>query len=264
MLIEEIALTERLRPVAEDRVAALIELIDAYGFTTPIVVRKTRTAFTLIDGAHRIEAMRRLGHNSIPVVACSCTDDEAALMEAGQNLPGGMNALDDAVFMVAWRRAYLRLHPETAGGVAGALAKHGVQVEKIPFAEIAAQRRGVTKAAIYKTIAAVESLQPSEIDILREAPRVAVSDLREIGKISAPDERAQVVQKLANGEAKNAATARRQYRAERGDAAPVVKDAVDQQYLALMKAWKRSGAAARRRFLDEIRGESLGPEVAAE
>lgn len=262
--IGEIVVGDRLRPVGEDQVAALIELIEEYGFTTPVVVRKTRVGFTLIDGAHRIEAMRRLGHEAIPVVACSCTDDEAALMEAGQNLPGGMNALDDAVFLAAWRRNYLRLHPETAGGVAGALARHGLQVENFPFAEIAAQRRGVSKAAIYKTIAAAESLERSEIDALRSAAKVAVSDLREIGKITDPDERAQVVLKLAGGNAKNAATARRQYRAEQGGAALIVKDAVDEQYLALMKVWKRSGAAARRRFLDEIRGEALGPEVAAE
>lgn len=245
--IAEIDVSGRLRPVGEDQVAALIELIEEYGFTTPVLVRKTRAGFVLIDGAHRIEAMRRLGFEAIPVTACSCTDDEAALMEAGQNLPGGMNALDDAVFLAAWRRAYLRKHPETAGGVAGALAKHGLQVEKIPFAEIVAERRGVSKSAIQKTISAAEALTRAEIDALRGAKKVAVSDLREIGKISEPDERAQVILKLAGGNARNAATARRQWRAEMGETAPVA-DPVETALKALKSAWARAPKEARRRF----------------
>jgi len=255
--IAEIAVTGRLRPVSEDQVAALIELIEEYGFTTPVVVRKTRSGFVLIDGAHRIEAMRRLGFEAIPVVACSCTDDEAALMEAGQNLPGGMNALDEAVFLAAWRRAYLRKYPETGRGTAGGLARQGQQVEKFPFAGIAAQRRGVSKSAIYKTIAAAEALTRSEIEVLRGAAKVAVNDLREIGKITDPDERSQVILKLAGGNAKNAATARRQYRAERGAEAPV-EAPVEAGLKALKAAWARAPKEARRRFCRD-----QGDELAA-
>lgn len=247
----------RLRPVDQEQVGALIDLIEEYGFTTPVLVRKTRTGFVLIDGAHRIEAMRRLGHEAIPVVMCSCTDDEAALMEAGQNLPGGMNALDDAVFLAAWRRAYLRKYPETAGGVAGALAKHGLQGEKIPFAEIVAARRGVSKNAIRKTIAAAEALTRAEIDTLRGAAKVAVSDLREIGKITNPDERAQVILKLAGGNAKNAAAARRQWRVEK-EAAEPVKDPIEAELKALKTAWSRASKEARRRFLRDHVGDVQG------
>lgn len=253
--ITEIVVAGRLRPVGEDQVAALIELIEEYGFTTPVVVRKTRTGFTLIDGAHRIEAMRRVGFEAIPVVACSCTDDEAALMEAGQNLPGGMNALDDAVFLAAWRRAYVRKYPETGRGVAGGLARQGQQVEKFPFAEIAAERRGVSKSAIHKTIAAAEALTRPEIDALRGAAKVTVNDLREIGKITDPEERAQVIQKLAVGNAKNAATARRQWRAEQGVSAPV-EDPVEAAVKALKSAWTRAPKEARRRWVRD-QGEEL-------
>ncbi len=246
--IAEIDVSGRLRPVGEDQVAALIDLIEEYGFTTPVVVRKTKAGFVLIDGAHRIEAMRRLGFETIPVVACSCTDDEAALMEAGQNLPGGMNALDDAVFLAAWRRAYVRKYPETAGGIAGALAKHGMQRKTFSFAEIVADRRGVTARAVNMTIAAAEALTRAEIDALRSAPKVVVSDLREIGKITDADERAQVVLKLAGGTAKNAATARRQWRAEVGDATPV-EDPVEAALKALKTAWSRAPKEAQRRFV---------------
>ncbi|MEZ5752847.1 MAG: ParB N-terminal domain-containing protein [Paracoccaceae bacterium] len=246
--IADIVVTDRLRPVNEDQVVALIELIEEYGFTTPVVVRKTRSGFELIDGAHRTVAMKRRGEERIPVVACTCTDDEAALMEAGQNLPGGMNALDDAVFLAAWRRAYLRKYPETAGGVAGALAKNGLQRTNLSFAEIVAERRGVSDRHIRRTIAAVEALDRAEIDALRGAGKVAVTDLSEIGKIGDPDERAQVILKLVGGNAKNAAAARRQWRAEQGLSTPV-EDPVETALKALKTAWSRAPKEARRRFL---------------
>lgn len=245
---------DRLRPVSEDAVLGLIELIEEYGFTTPILVRKTRAGFVLVDGMHRMEAMRRLGFETIPVIACSCTDDEAALMEAGQNLPGGMNALDDAVFLAAWRRAYLRKYPETGAGVAGGLARQGQQGKNFSFAKVVAEKRGVTERAVRMTIAAAERLTRAEIDSLRSAPKVAVNDLREIGKITDPEERAQVVLKLSGGNARNAATARRQWKAENGLETPA-KDPVEGAFQALLEKWQRAPRTARRRFVEAAHDE---------
>lgn len=249
-ITEIVARAERLRPVDKDAVTGLIGLIEEYGFTTPVLVRKTRNGFVLIDGMHRIEAMRGLGREMIPVTVCSCTDDEAALMEAGQNLPGGMNALDDAVFLAAWRRAYVRLHPETERGMSGALARHGMQATKLSFAKIVADRRGVSERNIQRTVAAAEALDRTEITLLRDASRVTVTDLQLIGKLADPDTRSQVVLKLAGGNAKNAATALRQCKAERGEVSPV-HDPVEAAFTKLLDAWSRAPLAAKKRFLLE-------------
>jgi len=101
---------------------------------------------------------------------------------------------------------------------------------------------------VQRTIAAAEALDRVEIDVLRGAGKVAVSDLSEIGKISDPDERAQVILKLAGGRAKNAATARRQWKAEQGVATPV-EDPVEAAMKALKTAWMRAPKEARRRFV---------------
>jgi ParB family transcriptional regulator, chromosome partitioning protein len=247
----------RLRPVSEAAVDALIALIEEYGFTSPILVRKQRKDFVLLDGAHRLEAITRLGRKTIPVTACTCTDVDAALMEAGQNLPGGMGALDDAVFLAAWKRAYLKKHPETARGVAGAAARwEDIQPNNSSFAKMVAARRGVTERNIQKIVTSAEQLDPHEITTLKSAPKIAISDLIVIGKIADPNERTQVVLKLAGGNAKNAATARKQWRAEQGEAAPL-EDPVEAAFQALSKAWARAGMAARKRFLLERASEVL-------
>lgn len=247
-------LETRLRPVSEAAVEALIALIEEYGFTSPILVRKHRWGYALLDGAHRLEAMKRLGNDEIPVTACTCTDVDAALMEAGQNLPGGMGALDDAVFLAAWKRAYLKKHPETARGVAGALSRWDMQPANSSFASMVASRRGITERQIAKIIKAAEELESHEVEALRAAPKIAISDLTEISKITDPDERHAVIMRLSSGDAKNAATARRQIKAKAGDTAPV-EDPVDAAFKALEKAWLRASPAARKRFVLEYRAQ---------
>lgn len=247
-------LENRLRPVSEAAVEALIALIEEYGFTSPILVRKHRWGYALLDGAHRLEAMKRLGKETIPVTACTCTDVDAALMEAGQNLPGGMAALDDAVFLAAWKRAYVKKHPETARGVAGALSRWDMQPANSSFASMVASRRGITTRQVTKIIKAAEELEPHEVDALRSAPKVAISDLTAISKISDEHERRAVIEKLSAGEAKNAGAARKQWLADRG-AATRLEDPVDAAFKALEKAWLRASPSARKRFLLEYRAE---------
>lgn len=201
----------------------------------------------LIDGAHRLEAMRLLGRDTIPVSAFSCTDVDAAMMEAGQNLPGGMASLDDAVFLAAFKAAYLKKHPETARGVAGAAARHGVQLTKLSFVKLIAARRGVTERHISRTIAVAESLTRDEIDQLRRSPsRVTMQDLLALGKIADPDERAAVVARMVEDDGTTAAKARKALRAT--TATPAVEDPVEAAMKALKTAWSRAPKEARRRF----------------
>lgn len=241
-------LPDRLRPASEATVAVLVQVIEEHGFTVPVLVRKTRKGFVLIDGAHRLAAMTRLGRDAIPVVAVSCTDDEARALESSQNLAGAsLSPLDDAVFLAAYSAAYERLHPETRRGVAGALSRWDA-TELSSFAETIAEKRAISVRQVRKIAAAGRAITRDEANQLRAAPvKVTLADLGEIGKISEPDERAQVILKLAGGNARNAATARRQWRAEMGLAAPV-EDPVEAALKALKSAWSRAPKEARRRF----------------
>lgn len=253
LAIEKITVRkDRLRPVSEATVTVLAQVIEDHGFTVPILVRKTRKDHVLIDGAHRLETMKRMGRESIPCVCVSCTDTEARALESSQNLAGAsLSPLDDAVFLAAYSDAYQELHPETAPGVAGGLARQGLASELSSFAETIAEKRSITPRQVQKIAKAGRAIRRQEVDHLRGAPRkVTLADIEAIGKIDCPEERAQVVFRLSCGNAKSAAQARKSLRAENGETTPI-EDPVNVAFKALVKAWSRAPMAAKKRFLLE-------------
>ncbi len=252
LAVADITVGARLRPFAEAEVQALVDLIAEFGQTTPILVRRKKTGFVLVDGLHRLEATRRAGLTTIPVRVYSMTDDDAQLLESSQNLVGGLSPLDDAVFLSAWKRAHLAKHPETAQGVAGALARHGLQGTSESFAEIVAAKRAVSIRHVRRIITAGERLGRGNLDALRGAKRpVTLKDLVELSRIGDAEERDAVILRLSVGNAKSAADARRTLKAEAGDVQPPAKDPVQEAFTALSKLWSRAPLEARRRFVAE-------------
>ena len=263
--IASIQIGSRIRPVSEATISALDHVIGEYGFTVPILVRKARNGLWLIDGANRLETMRRRGETTIPAVHMECTDDEAAALESSQNIAGaGMSPLDDALFLAAYAKAYEKLHPETKHGMAGAAVKHGFATELSSVAEIIAEKRGISSRQVRKIVAAGRLIRREEAEQLRLAPRkITIKDLQDIGKISDAVERQRVVEIFSDGQAKCIAAARQRYTAdERGIQAPV-KSAEDQQYLALLAAFSRASKTALRRFVAD-QFDALSPLVVDE
>ena len=250
--VADIIVGARLRPVSDAGVETLLMVIPRFGFTVPVLVRKTKNGFTLVDGAHRLVSMKKLGHERIAVVAISCTNYEARSLEASQNLAGAsMSPLDDAIFIAAFGDAYQRLHPETTRGLAGALAKNGVANELSSFAEVLAEKRSITPRQVQKIAAAGRRISRTEADALRQAPRkVTLKDIETIGRIGDAEERDAVIMRLAVGNAKSAAEARRTLKAEAGGEQPL-QDPVEAAFIALSKLWSRTGKEAKRRFVAE-------------
>jgi ParB family transcriptional regulator, chromosome partitioning protein len=248
--VDNIQIGERARPFSEPEVAALVDLIEEFGQTTPILVRRTKAGFVLVDGLHRLEATKRSGLAKIPVRAYEMTDIEARMLEASQNLVGGLSPLDDAVFLAVWKKAHLEKYPETAPGVAGALARHGLQGNSSSFAEIVATKRAISVRQVRKIIAAGDRLGRNDLTLLRSSPNaITLKDLEAIGKIGDDGQRARIVARMASGEAKSVKDAWRHIAAEdSGEKAPV-KDPVEAAFNALSKAWERAPMVARRRFL---------------
>jgi len=253
--------TGRLREVDPAGVAALVTVIREIGFTTPVIVRRVKARFELIDGAHRCAAMRELGQETVPVRAYSCNAREARQMESSANLAGaGLTPLDDAVFLAAWKKSYEEAHPETRQGVAGGLARHGLAAELNSVADVIAAKRSITPRQVRRIIQVGEALSRDEVRWLRSAPRkVRLVDLMQIAKIGEDAERAKVCIALANGEAKSAAEARAKYRAERGEG-PAPKDPFETALNALQSAWDRAPKAAKRQFV-EMNLDALLPIV---
>lgn len=254
--VAEVDARSRLRPVSAAGVASLIASITETGIMKDAIhVRKKKDGkLVLIAGAHRLAAALQLGWGDIEAkVWTDVTDDWARLMEIDDNLAGAeMNALDTAVFLAARKEVYERLHPEAkAGAFSGNQHTGKLAADIVSFATSTAEKFGMTDRHVRRLIAAGSMLGPDQIRSLRQAPKaITLKDLTEIGKINATGDRYAVVERLSTGKAKSAADAMRALRLEASGAAPV-KDPVEEQFLALMKAWSRAGAVARNRFLDE-------------
>ncbi len=253
---------DRLRPVGEEKVRALMALIEEFGFIVPITVRRASGRITLVDGLHRTTAMQRLGRETIPAIEIDGTLAKARGVEVASNLVAGMTPLQDAIFLAEWEKVYVELHPETKGGIAGARAKHGMQRTNLSFAELVAESRQVTPRQIRRIVAAAEALTRDEARSLQGAGvRLPISDIQIIGKITDPDERLATIQKLALGAAKSASAARRAWRAEIGEdtvSLQAPEQHRDEQALkALRDGWNRCSAAVRRKFATEFGDEII-------
>ncbi|MEQ5870217.1 ParB N-terminal domain-containing protein [Sagittula sp. NFXS13] len=256
--VQDIRITGRLRDVSPDGVETLKDTIAANGFVGRIVVRRTKKGDLVLDGAHRLTAMRELGHEVIPCDVIRCSDDEALMFEIDGNIAGaGMTALQLSYFLARRRETYQRLHPEAQQGLAGATSRWDA-TDTMSVAKAVAAERGVSERHVYRMMKAGAALAPDDYRRLCNAPRpIQLTDLTDISKIGEPSERYYVINALAKGEAKKASAARKAYRAEQGTG-PTPRDATDAAHMRLSDAWSRANKAARRRFL-----EDLGAEVQA-
>lgn len=253
---------DRLRPISEAKVAALMQVIGEGVFLGSITVRRAGKVNTLIDGAHRLEAMRRLERETIPADVLTCNAGEARRLEITGNITAGMTPIQDAIFLGVYQEEYEKLHPETKGGVAGALARHGLQRANPHFAELVAESRQITPGQVRRIIAAGRNLSRDERNALQSVGhRIAISEVEKLGKIGDQPLRARAVEVLIEG--KKVAAAIKAAKADAGDEAPV-KDSVEGEFLALSKAWARASMAAKRRFFHEHSKEIAEMEGYAE
>jgi ParB family chromosome partitioning protein len=221
-------------------------------FLGAITVRRVGTENLLIDGAHRLEAMTRLGRDTIAVDVLECTAAEARQLEITGNLTAGMTPIQDAIFLGVYQAEYEKLHPETKRGVAGGLARQGQQRANIPFAELIAESRQITQSQVRKIVAAGRALTVAERAALQAVPhRIAISEIEKLGKISEDGQRARAVGSLLAG--KRVADALRAEKAGAKDAEAADDAKVEAAFKALSTAWNRAPMAARRRFVDGIR-----------
>lgn len=243
---------DRLRPVSEAKVAALMQVIEEGLFLGAITVRRSGKTNSLIDGAHRLEAMRRLGREVIRADVLDCNASEARRLEITGNITAGMTPLQDAIFLGVYQAEYEKLHPETKRGVAGALAKHGLQGANPSFAELVAETRQITPRQVRRVIAAGRNLSREERDALQTVPyKIAIDEIEKLGKIGDAPVRARAVEALLGG--KSVGEAVRAAKAEANGEKPPVKDPVEEAFIALSKAWARAPMAAKKRFLMQHR-----------
>lgn len=255
--IEAISSNDRLRPVSEAGVLSLIDSITDLGvMKDPIQVREVRKGiYCLMAGAHRLEAARRLGWASIPVVVWTCNDAWAALMEVDDNLAGAeLTSLDQAVFLAERKRIYEKEFPGTThGGDRGNQHTGGRQTDMMSFCQSTAEKFGITDRHVRRMVKAGDGLTPDLIRHLRggvKAPTLA--DLQALSKVPERD-RTEVVHLFASGGARSISAALDGIKPS--EKKTDISDH-DRQLSALRLAWGRAGLPARRAFLAEIGAQS--------
>lgn len=253
---DDIIVTGRLRRVSDVQVQNLITMAEDTGITTPIHLRKVEGKLHLIDGAHRLAAAKLMGLTEIAALVVECRQDEARAMEASNNLGAArMTPLQTAVFVASWKRDYYALHPDRKPGVFKGNQHSGkVVTAQSALTTSIAESLGIKERQAFKMLAVGERLTADEVAALDAADiHLGLNDLAALAKISEPDERAAVVERLAAQKGRGTARARKEYAAEQGKAAPL-KDPVEEAFKALVKAWDRAPLAAKKRFCLERRG----------
>lgn len=254
--VADIVVEQRLRPVSNAGVEAIMASVTELGIIKdPIHVRKVphrNNKLILMAGGHRLEAAKRLGWEEIPSTLWTCNDTWARLLEVDDNLASAeLTPLDNALFLAERKRLYEQLHPETKAGVAGGLARQGLASDMMSFAGSTAEKFGISKRHVERMTAAGAKLAPDEAQRLRDAPRpVTLADLQQIAKINETVERYEVVDMLAKGTAKNAATARKKWKFR--DRPQVEESPTDAEYLRVKAAFIRARKSARRRFAEDF------------
>jgi ParB family chromosome partitioning protein len=255
--VDQITVGPRLRRVSDAAVENLIQMAEVTGITAPIHVRSIKGTYELIDGAHRLEATKRMGLPDIAALLIDCGVGEARAMEATNNLGAArMTPLQTAIFAASWKKDYYERHPDRKRGVfKGNQYTGNVVSAEAALTNAICEAFAVQPRRAFRLLAVGERLTVAETGLLERAGRnLALDELEALSKIGEPEERLFVLHKLCADQKARVATARSAWKVEQGTV-PAPKDPVEEAFKALKTAWLRAPKAARRRFLEsEVEG----------
>lgn len=181
--VDRVEVGRRLRDVSEKQVDALIASIGDVGLLNPITVypRKVIEAgisvdgYGLVAGAHRLEAVRRLGHTEVAAHIVTMGDLERQIAECDENLCGSvLSPGERARFTARRKEAYEALHPEAKAGAAQAngmnasLGRGGQLGHDVhSFADDQAAKTGQSARAIRRDAERGQQVCQEALDILK-------------------------------------------------------------------------------------------------
>lgn len=250
--IERVDAGDRLRPVDAAYAEVIAASMGQIGLTEPITVRthvEKPGMYRLVAGAHRFYAAKIfLAWTEIDAIVTDLDDAEARLVEIDENLMRReLGALDRAIFLAERKRVWEELHPQTAkgGNQKEKQKQRSEQNDILSFSSDVAERTGLSRRTVQRSIALAESLSSQAIEALRGT--YLEDHAADLEKLSAmkPAEQIASLARLREGSVRRLA-----------DLRPAERLPADEAHFkSLMEAWTRSGEKARRRFLREIGAE---------
>lgn len=201
--------------------------------------------YLLTLGLHRLRAAELLGWEEIDAEIRERDPHEARLAEIDENLMRReLGPLDRAIFLAERKRVWEGMYPATAKGGDQKLKQkqRSDQNDILSFSSDVAERTGLTKRTIQRSVALVANLSPATIARIRGTYLEAHgADLEALAELDAAEQLA-AAERIASGEIKRL-----------GDLRPKDKLPADEAQLkALHDAWTRASAKARRRFAKDI------------
>ena len=190
--------TSRMR--AAHVVAALADSIRENGLLHQPVVTSD---LVLVSGAHRLQALRLLGHTTVPVHVLNLTELEAQLVEIDENLiRREFSVLERSEKIAKRKRVFEQLHPEAKVGGAPGKAGGGKRT-KDPgsgsFVDDTAAKTGRGRSTIHEEVQ-IASMPTAVRDVLRATPTAdKKGELLRIAKLPLA-EQLHVAERIARGE----------------------------------------------------------------
>jgi hypothetical protein len=186
----------RMRQLRPEKVDEFAESIAARGQLQPIIVRpRGDTDYLLVVGSHRLEAVRKLGHEAIECRVLDGMDaDQALLAEIDENLVrADLTPSERAAHHAKRKQLYLKLHPETEKGKAGGRPrKTSDKMSKVStsgYAKAAAKKVGKTSRTVARDVSRGEKIDPQALADLAGTCLDNGTELDALAKLPAAEQR---------------------------------------------------------------------------
>jgi ParB family transcriptional regulator, chromosome partitioning protein len=263
--IGSVEIGRRLRDVTDAQVDALMSSIADVGLLNPITVypRKVIRAgvaedgYGLVAGAHRLEAVRRLGLADIDAQVVNLSELERQIAECDENLCGSvLTPYERAQFTQRRKEAYEALHPETKnGGDRKSDRKVCDLIDAPRFTADTAAKTGASERTIQLDAERGEKINLAAGAMLKGTALDTGVFLDKLKKIKFENQPEYVKRELD----KLKAQAEKPKKSKPAPHAPDPDDDYsvrEKQITALMNAWNKAGKEAREMFIERI-GASL-------
>ena len=245
----------RLRDLTETQVEALVESISVVGLLNPITVypRKVIRAgiaedgYGIVAGAHRLEAIKRLGLAEVPAQIVEISELERQIAECDENLVGSvLSKAERATFTRRRKEAYEALYPETAHGATGNGREKSRQVGDSTadrFTADTAVKTGQSERAVQRDAERGAKISEQAMALVKGTKLDTGSYLDKLKTVPQHEQADRVKSDLAAKERKPIPPSDK----PRNDF-----EITNKQHAALVRAWEAARPEARQRFLDEI------------
>lgn len=214
--VNQISTGDRLRSLDETQVLALVASIAEVGLINPIAVYPSDGGYGLVAGAHRLEAVKRLGLAEVDANVIDLSSLHRLIAECDENLVG--SKLTDAErgrFMMTRKQAYEELHPEARQGGNWQSGQFG-HTEVLGFVKDTAAKTGMSERAVRRHAERGMKITEKALATLRGTTLDTGTYLDKLKEVPAPEQVARIKADLAeehkrmkrNGQSRNRHAAR--------------------------------------------------------